>query len=165
MEAVKEVLDSNPERQCSSCNVIRNEILFWDIKGGKCFKTCEVCRNSKKKYREKKSLEVKESSIKSKSSSSSSPPPPDEYEYCCVESEHAFDNWKIIECCGIDIAWDVKDEDALEMYMTRTGKHFTLKVGDTWGDIKEGIQSSAEAEQATSSSDEKRQHGEPALGG
>jgi hypothetical protein len=63
MESVKEVLDSNPKRQCSSCNVVRNEILFWDTPGNKYFKTCEKCRISKKKYREKKSLEVKESSI------------------------------------------------------------------------------------------------------
>jgi hypothetical protein len=51
--------------------VIRYEILFWDSKGGKSFKTCELCRNSKKNYRDKKRVEEKESSIKSKSSSSS----------------------------------------------------------------------------------------------
>jgi hypothetical protein len=71
MELVKEVLDSNQKRQCSSCKVIRCEILFWDSKGGKSFKTCELCRNSKNKYRDKKRVEEKETSIKSKSSSSS----------------------------------------------------------------------------------------------
>jgi hypothetical protein len=104
MESVKEVLDSNPKRQyssckvmknmlwdnqfgclskicnkcsnsepipehgevrCSSCKVVRHQNLFWDSKGTTTLKTCRACRDSKKKYRDKKRVEEKESSIKS----------------------------------------------------------------------------------------------------
>jgi hypothetical protein len=53
---------------------------------------------------------------------------------------------QIIECCGKDIAWEIEGEDTLEMYMTRTGQHFKVKEGDTWGVIKKRIQSSAVAD-------------------
>jgi hypothetical protein len=48
--------------------------MFKDVKKDGCFKTCELCRNTKKKCRDKKRGKVdeeKESSTKSKSSSSS----------------------------------------------------------------------------------------------
>jgi hypothetical protein len=59
---------------------------------------------------------------------------------------------QIIECCGKDIAWEIEGEDTLEMYMTRTGQHFKVKEGDTWGVIKKRIQSSAVADKKKGSS-------------
>jgi hypothetical protein len=58
-------------KKCSSCKVVRDGVMFKDVKKYGCFKTCELCRNSKKKWRDKQSQDKKESSIKSKSSSSS----------------------------------------------------------------------------------------------
>jgi hypothetical protein len=74
MESITETNNLNPNRQCSSCKVFRDMLLFKDIKKGDYFKTCELCRISKKKCRDKKRgavEEEKEGSTKSKSSSSS----------------------------------------------------------------------------------------------
>jgi hypothetical protein len=93
----------------------------------------------------KKKAEAKGSSVKSKSYSALSTPSTADIRMTTVVSSqnmHLIIE-KIIECCGKDIAWEIKDEDALEMYMTRTGQHFTVKEGDNWGDIKKRIQSSA----------------------
>jgi hypothetical protein len=48
MKSLAEILELKPNRQCSSCNVIRDGVMFKDIKKDQYFKTCELCRNSKK---------------------------------------------------------------------------------------------------------------------
>jgi hypothetical protein len=85
MESITEIYDLKPNRQCSSCKAIRDELMFKDTKKEQYVKTCEMCRNSKHNYRNKKKSEgaaeaivlatveeeETESSIKSTSSSSS----------------------------------------------------------------------------------------------
>ena len=86
----KECENSEPpkfdELRCLKCNVVSNEILFWDIKGTELLKTCEVCRISFRKYMNNyrilnkrasmsnAALQAQESARKLKSYSESTPP-------------------------------------------------------------------------------------------
>ena len=62
MESKAEVVSISVKRQCSSCKVVKDDDQFLQCspKWVKCscdvvsfFKTCEQCRESKKKYRDK----------------------------------------------------------------------------------------------------------------
>jgi hypothetical protein len=59
---------------------------------------------------------------------------------------------KIIECCGKDISWEIRDENTIEILMIRTGQRFTVKEGETWGDIIKRMQTTKVSEQPSSSS-------------
>jgi hypothetical protein len=109
---------------------------------------------SKKKYRDKKRGEEKEDSTKSKSSSSSSIPLAADI---CMKTVVSSLNMpliieKIIECCGKDIAWEIKDENTIEIFMIRTGQRFTVKEGETWGDIIKRMQTTKVSRPSSSSS-------------
>jgi hypothetical protein len=152
MESITETNNLNPNRQCSSCKVLRDMMLFKDIKKGDYFKTCELCRMSKKKYRDKKRgavEEEKEGSTKSKSSSSSSGESAelsinDIWMTTVVSSQnmHLIIE-KHIECCGKDISWEIEGERVIKIIMLRTGQHFKVKEGETWGRIKRRIPTSS----------------------
>ena len=55
MESIAEVVIVSEKRQCSSCKVVKDESLFIKCSCvvGSFFKTCKLCRDTKKKYREK----------------------------------------------------------------------------------------------------------------
>ena len=80
MESIAEVKIVSVKYQCSSCNVIRDEDQFVKCVG-KCdtCKTCQICRDTKKKYRYKvkASKVILVDDVLSVSSSSSSPLPAD----------------------------------------------------------------------------------------
>ena len=54
MEAIDEVIIVSVKRNCSSCKVVKDDDLFVKSVGNSSFfKTCQPCRDSKKKYRNK----------------------------------------------------------------------------------------------------------------
>ena len=67
MIITKNNIDTNPKSQCENseptpevielrclrCKAVSNEILFWDIKGTKLCKCCEVCRIFYRMYNKK----------------------------------------------------------------------------------------------------------------
>jgi hypothetical protein len=76
MESIAEVVIVSEKRACSSCKVVKDESMFI-----KCscvfFKTCKVCRDTKKKYRDKsKALKIifVDDTVSVSSSSSTTPP-------------------------------------------------------------------------------------------
>ena len=88
MESVAEVVILSVKRQCSDCNVMRGDDQFVKCVGNcSCFKTCQNCRDHKKKYRDKvkaSKVKVVDDAISVSSSSSTksadyfgpAPPPP-----------------------------------------------------------------------------------------
>ena len=78
MESIAEVLIVSVKRQCTSCNVAKGEDQFVKC-AGKCdtYKTSQLCRDSKKRYRDKvkASKVILVDDVLSVSSSSSSPLP------------------------------------------------------------------------------------------
>ena len=77
MESIAEVVIVSVKRQCTSCNVFRGEDQFARC-AAKCsiYKTCQNCRDSKKRYRNKlrasRTRLIDDSMSVSSSSSSSS---------------------------------------------------------------------------------------------
>ena len=138
------------EIRCISCNRVSKEILFWDTKGTKLLKTCQVCRVlHKKKSRENNEVMNIKNSIKSQI-----PRINNEIDMTTVVSSQnmSFIFLKIVKYCDNQIAWDITGEDRLEIYMIRNGKHFTLKEGDTWEHVNEMMQSCVAAEPSSPSS-------------
>ena len=89
MESIDEVVIVSVKRQCSSCNVVKDEGQFvkCSCAVGSFFKTCQLCRDSKKRYRDKvkaSKVKVVDDAISVSSSSSTTsadyfgpaPPPP-----------------------------------------------------------------------------------------
>ena len=61
MESIDEVVIVSVKRQCSSCNVVKDDDQFVTcVANCAFFKTCQSCRDHKKKYRDK----VKASKVK-----------------------------------------------------------------------------------------------------
>ena len=53
MESIAEVVIVSVKRQCSSCNVRKGDDQFVKCVGNcSFFKTCQICRDHKKKYRD-----------------------------------------------------------------------------------------------------------------
>ena len=78
MESIAEVVIVSVKRQCSSCNVTKGEGQFIKCSciGGSFFKTCQQCRDQKKKYRDKvkaSKVKVVDDTISVSSSSSTTP--------------------------------------------------------------------------------------------
>ena len=88
MESIAEVVIVSVKRQCSTCNVLKGDDQFVKCVGNcSFFKTCQLCRDHKKKYRDKvkaSKVKVVDDAISVSSSSSTtsadyfvnSPPPP-----------------------------------------------------------------------------------------
>ena len=55
MESIAEVVIVSEKRLCSSCKIVKGEGYFVKCScvAGSFFKTCKLCRDTKKKYREK----------------------------------------------------------------------------------------------------------------
>ena len=55
MESIAEVVIVSEKRQCSSCKIVRGEGYFVKCAcvAGSFWKTCLLCRDSKKRYRDK----------------------------------------------------------------------------------------------------------------
>ena len=79
MDSIAEVVIVSEKRQCSSCNVVKGDGYFVKCSCvvGSFFKTCKLCRDSKKKYRDKvkasKVIVVVDDAISVSSSSSTTP--------------------------------------------------------------------------------------------
>jgi len=78
MESIAEVVIVAVKRQCSTCNVLKGDDQFVKCVGNcSFFKTCQLCRDHKKKYRDKvKASKVKvvvDDAISVSSSSSTTP--------------------------------------------------------------------------------------------
>ena len=85
MESIAEVVIVSVKRQCSSCNVVKGEGQFVKCSCvvGSFFKTYQLCRDTKRKYRDKvKASKVKVVDDAISVSSSSSTTPPDDFGLC-----------------------------------------------------------------------------------
>jgi protein required for attachment to host cells len=132
MESITEINNLNPSRQCSSCKVFRDTILFKDIKKMDYFKTCELCRMTKKKYRDKKrgaveeEKEEKEASTKSKSSSSSSSSSSSDSKPASTKREHwLVDGWADMTA---ELLKDMTYEQIVEIHICATTRVSELNI-------------------------------------
>ena len=78
MESIDEVVIVSVKRQCSSCNVVKDDGQFVKCSCvvGSFFKTCNLCRDAKKKYRDKvkaSKVIVVDDAVSVSSSSSTTP--------------------------------------------------------------------------------------------
>ena len=77
MESIAEVVIVSVKRQCSSCNVMKGDDQFVKCVGNcSFFKTCQICRDHKKKYRDKakaSKVKVVDDTISVSSSSTTTP--------------------------------------------------------------------------------------------
>ena len=78
MEAIAEVVTVSDKRLCTSCHVVKGEGYFVKCScvAGSFFKTCKLCRDSKKKYRDKvkaSKVIVVDDAVSVSSSSSTTP--------------------------------------------------------------------------------------------
>ena len=168
MESISEHLPTN---KCSSCRVSRELTEIGPNGRNGCFKTCQKCREHKKRTREKKA-----NSIQSQRSNpvltiddfvrdgwagmTAELLEPMSYEERCairINLNTVVSRLNIFFICENIIRYCVRDPslrieetgsvpvgtimdtETIEVHLPDRGAHFTVKLGDTWRDIRENI--------------------------
>ena len=168
MESISENL---PKNKCSSCGCLRELAEFGPNGRNGCFKTCQKCRENKKRSRDKKA-----NSIQSQRSNpvltfddfvrdgwagmTAELLEPMTYEERCAIRINLdtvvsrlnifFICENIIRYCGPDPSVPIEETgsvevgtimgtETIEVHLPDRGAHFTVNLGDTWGEIRENI--------------------------
>ena len=166
MESINENVEMS-KIKCSSCNVSRDVQWFGDNGKNGCFKTCSMCRASKKRSRDKKKENSRGSSTVRDhwlhdgwyDMTAELLEPMTYNERCdihiCARTVVSRLNIlyiceKIHSYCGLDPSSSneeagtadvgtVMSEETIDVYMKDRGGDFKVKLGDTWAEIRETI--------------------------
>ena len=168
METISEDL---PKKKCSSCRCLRETEEFEKCGPGACFKTCQKCRENKKRSRANKANLIQSQKSEptltiddyvqdgwSRMTAELLEPLTHE-ERCAIRITRNTVVTKlnifyicenIIWYCGPDPSVPIEetgsvpvgtimDTETIEVHLPDRGAHFTVHLGDTWGEIRENI--------------------------